>query len=140
MHVKSNLILVLLLKLALLAQNIVLCLKVVKHRIIFLKRSLIITLSTSVSPINDCVSWFLWFGTSPYQVLHQRFHYQLLEHHQFLHLTFFHTLTTLHLPAATLLFGSDKSNCWSTETAVFNSSLFLIHFLKLLQFQSLIVA
>ena len=58
-HVKSNLILALVLKLALLGQNIVLCLKVVKHRITFLQRSLIITLSTSVSPINDYVSWFL---------------------------------------------------------------------------------
>ena len=48
-------------------------------------------------------------GTSHYQALHLRFHYQLLEHHQFLHITFYHSVPTLHLPAAILLFGSDKS-------------------------------
>ena len=65
-----------------------------------------------MSPVNnyvkDIAAGFFNKGLHLNQALCPRFHYERLEHHQFLHITFYHTVLTLNLPAATLLFASHK--------------------------------
>ena len=65
-----------------------------------------------MSPVNnyvkDIAAGFFNKGLHLNQALCPRFYYERLEHHQFLHITFCHTVLTLHLPAVTLLFASHK--------------------------------